>query len=240
MFTHLKVCITSLLINETVKKYGLYSEYEGNSVYHDPQWGSSAPSGDLIQGSPPFPSLLRRMFVSGLQEQTLKNINPVIKEKLQIFSYKPNKYSRNKFLLSQKFPQDLIESSSNLIKREIEFMCGPWNCCNMSSCERKHRPRDPFPTIAGSNRWEKFCLQKSPDIKILLLVQYEICCLQNRCWPVSIPALVVFKGQISQLDFGCRSQIDRTENSNQQMEVWSEAQSCFNWGNFQFRHHHQS
>ena len=113
----------------------------------------------------------------------------------------------------------MIESSLNLIKREIEFMCGPWNCCNMSSCERKCRPRDPFPTIAGPYRGEEFCLEKSPHIKMLI---FQCECLsppKSLLTIIHSPCTCLYLGQIRQLDFGCWNLIGRTEDPNLQMEV---------------------
>ena len=43
---------------------------------------------------------------------------------------------------------DMMVLSIEFDKQEMKFMFRPPNCCNMSSCEGKCRPRDPFPTIA--------------------------------------------------------------------------------------------
>ena len=68
-------------------------------------------------------------------------------------------------------------------------MCGPRNCYNMSSCERKCRPRDPFPTI----------LPASTDGKILSwkIIQYWNCSLL-----LFIPHALVWV-KLGRIDFGC-------------------------------------
>ena len=48
----------------------------------------------------------------------------------------------------KQFSSDMMALSIEFDKKEMKFMFRPPNCCNMSSCEGKCRPRDPFPTIA--------------------------------------------------------------------------------------------
>ena len=48
----------------------------------------------------------------------------------------------------KQFSSDMMVLSIEFDKQEMKFMFRPPNCCNMSSCEGKCRPRDPFPTIA--------------------------------------------------------------------------------------------
>ena len=73
-------------------------------------------------------------------------------------------------------------------KKEMKFMFRPPNCCNMSSCEGKCRPRDPFPTIALLEM-RKFYLKNSfPCQSFPTLTHY---CfpgefyLKKNSWPIT-------------------------------------------------------